>query len=71
MTYTDGKCNICHGTGYVTHVNLPVYGSEGVDLCEACLGTVCNMVNALAATALRAHRNAVMMERRKREKVQS
>ena len=64
MTET-GECRICGAHGAVRHLDLYVFGSEGVPICAACERTLVEIVRGMASAAGRSRLVAAKEWRRK------
>lgn len=58
------KCSVCHTYGAARYVDLPVFGSEGINLCPSCKVIVCNQIHDLSMDYLRRKRDSVLASKR-------
>ena len=59
------KCSICaKPQSAVQHLPLPVFGSEGLDVCHNCLNEVCAAIHDMAMVNQRARRDAAVQAKR-------
>jgi hypothetical protein len=52
-----GLCRVCWQEGETRHINLFIYGSEGIYLCHECEMILVEHIRGLVTAAQRAHRN--------------
>lgn len=61
----DARCSVCRSVGSARHYDLPVFGSEGIDLCPSCRSNVCNMIHDMAMDYMRMRRDWAIAKKQK------
>ena len=59
------RCSICHKQSETIHYELPVFGSEGINICMLCQREVTNMIHNLAMQKLNERKQEFLTNRKK------